>query len=187
MQNSAAANRYARALFSLAQEEDAVDSIQSDLSAMAELFESHSDLKRQLFQPLHPADERRKVLAAICRRGGANATVQKFFSYLIDQRRLVLFDLIREEFDRLADEAAGRLRAEVVSASSLRDDQRARLVEALSQRTGKAIDLSVQVDPSLIGGVIATVGGLVFDGSIRTQLSQLHSTLTQGKNLQGEN
>jgi F-type H+-transporting ATPase subunit delta len=57
----------------------------------------------------------------------------------------------------------------------------------LSQRTGKAIDLSVHVDPSLIGGVIATVGGLVFDGSIRTQLSQLHSTLTQGKNLQGEN
>jgi F-type H+-transporting ATPase subunit delta len=186
VRNSAAANRYARALFSLAQEEGAVESIRSDLSGMAELFESNSDLKARLFQPLHPADERRKVLVAICERAGTNATVKKFFSYLIDQRRLVLFDSIREEFDRLADEAAGRLRAEVVSANPLRDEQRARLVEVLSHRTGKAIELSVRVDASLIGGVIASIGGLVFDGSIRTQLSQLHSTLTQGQGHQGE-
>jgi F-type H+-transporting ATPase subunit delta len=67
----------------------------------------------------------------------------------------------------------------------LRDQQRARLVEALARRTGKQIDLSVHVDPSLIGGAIATVGGLVFDGSLRKQLSQLRGTLAQGRSQHG--
>jgi F-type H+-transporting ATPase subunit delta len=186
VKNSAAANRYARALFSLAQEENSTDAIRRELSEMAELFASHKDLQQRIFQPLHPADERRKVLVALCERGGASDTIRKFFSYLIDQRRLVLFDGIRQEFDRLDDEAAGRLRAEVRTANPLGDEQRARLVEVLSQRTGKSIELSVKVDPTLIGGVIATVGGLVFDGSIRTQLTELQFTLTQGQGLQGD-
>jgi len=87
----------------------------------------------------------------------------------------------------LADEAAGRVRAEVRSASPLRDEQRERLVDALASRTGREIDLTVRVDPSLIGGAIATVGGLVFDGSLRTQLSQLRGTLRQGRSLHGSN
>jgi F-type H+-transporting ATPase subunit delta len=96
-----------------------------------------------------------------------------------------VFDAIRDEFNRLADEAAGRVRAEVRSANPLRDEQRARLVDALARRTGKNIELTMHVDPSLIGGAIATVGGLVFDGSLRTQLSQLRSTLTQGRSSHG--
>jgi len=187
MRSTAAAHRYARALFSLAQEENSVESTRGELADMAELLESNTDFKRRLFQPLHPADERRKVLSAVCERGGASPTVQKFFAYLIDKRRLIVFDAIHDEFDRLADQAAGRARAEVLSANPLRDEQRARLVAALSERTGKEIELSVRVDPSLIGGAIATVGGLIFDGSIRTQLTQLRATLTQGRNLQGEN
>ncbi len=111
--------------------------------------------------------------------------IRNFFIYLIEQRRLVAFDAIHDEFNLLADEAAGRVRAEVRSASPLRDEQRERLVDALARRTGKEIDLTVHVDPSLIGGAIATVGGLVFDGSLRTQLSQLHSTLKQGQSLHG--
>jgi F-type H+-transporting ATPase subunit delta len=177
---SNAAHRYARALFSLAQEEDGVGSIRGELDDMARLLAANPDLRRRLFQPLHPASERRQVLNSVCEQGGGSQTIRNFFAFLIEQRRLVAFDAIRDEFNRLADEAAGRVRAEVRSANPLRDEQRARLVDALARRTGKNIELTVHVDPSLIGGAIATVGGLVFDGSLRTQLSQLRSTLTQG-------
>jgi F-type H+-transporting ATPase subunit delta len=180
-----AAHRYARALFALARENDAVTSIRGELDDMARLLVANPELKRRLFQPLHPVRERRQVLVCVCERAGGSQTIRNFFSYLIDRRRLVAFDAIREEFGRLADESAGRIRADVRSASPLRDDQRARLVAALTRRTGKQIDLSVQVDPSLIGGAIASVSGLVFDGSLRTQLSQLRVTLTQGQNLHG--
>ena len=98
----------------------------------------------------------------------------------VDQRRIVDFDAIVAEYERLADEAAGRLAAEVVAASPLRDDQRERLRRALSARVGSDVELAVKVDPALIGGAIAKVGGLVFDGSLRTQLAQLRDNLTRG-------
>jgi F-type H+-transporting ATPase subunit delta len=176
---SKAARRYARALFSLAREEDEVASIRRELDDMARLLAANPDLQRRLFQPLHPVRERREVLKSICEQGRGSQLIRNFFAYLIDQRRLIVFEAIHDEFNRLADEAAGRVRAEVRSANPLRDQQRARLVDALARRTGKEIELTVHVDPSLIGGAIATVGGLVFDGSLRTQLLQLRDKLTQ--------
>lgn len=186
MPSTAAARRYARALFSLADEQSRIAETRGELEGMAEMLGSNEELQRHLFQPLHPVKQRRAVLIGLCERGSISATVQNFFSYLIDQRRLVDFEGIRDEFERLADEAAGRLRAQVRSASPLRDDQRERLVAALARQTGKQIDLDVSIDPSLIGGAIATVGGMVFDGSLRTQLSQLRANLTQGSTPHGD-
>ena len=124
--------------------------------------------------------ERRGVLGAVCDRLGVKPSVKNFLLFLIDQRRLIDFEAIREEYARLADEAAGRMQAEIVSASDLQEAQRERLTNALARRTGRQIELVVKVDPELIGGVIAKVGGVVFDGSLRTQLSQLHDSLTKG-------
>jgi F-type H+-transporting ATPase subunit delta len=185
MRSTAVANRYARALFSLARDDDSVESTRSELADMARLLASNPELHKRMFQPLHSVDERRRVLASVCERGGGSRTIQNFFSFLIDQRRLIAFAGICEEFGRLADEAAGRARAEVLTASPLRDEQRARLVETLNRRTGKQVDLSVRVDPSLLGGAIATVDGLVFDGSLRTQLAQLRVSLMQGRDQHG--
>ncbi len=181
MASSVAARRYARALFSLASDENRSTEVRAEIDGIAELLTSNEELQQHLFQPLHPVEQRRAVLIGLCARTSISTTVQNFFSYLIEQRRLVDFAGIREEFGRLADEAAGRLRAKVRSASPLRDDQRDRLVAALARQTGKQIDLEVSIDPSLIGGAIATVGGLVFDGSLKTQLSQLRATLNQGR------
>ena len=180
MRSSAAARRYARALFALADETEEVPAVRGELDAMAALLDENPALSRSLFRPLHPAAERRHLLQAVCARAGTSRRVRNFYFFLIDQRRLVDFPAIRLEFGRLADTAAGRTRAEVVSATPLRDDQRDRLRRALSARTGHQVELSEAVDPSLLGGAIASVGGLVFDGSLRTQLSQLRANLTRG-------
>ena len=81
--------------------------------------------------------------------------------------------------ERLADVDAGRTVAEVISATSLDDSQLDRLRRALSDHTGDDVELDVQVDPDLLGGAIASVGTLVFDGSLRTQLTQLRISLTK--------
>jgi F-type H+-transporting ATPase subunit delta len=180
MRSSAAARRYARALFSLAQDDGRTAEVKDDLAQFSTVLEQNDDLRKALFQPIHPAAERRAVLVGVCERMGVQATVRKLFSFLVDQRRLVDFEGIREEYERLADEAAGRTKADVVSASPLSDRDRERLEQALSARTGGAVELDIDVDPSLIGGVIATVGALVFDGSLRTQLNQLRASLTKG-------
>ena len=103
-----------------------------------------------------------------------------FLQFLIDQRRLVHFEAIHEEFERLANEASGLVTAHVRAASELDERKQDRLRRALSQRTGREVRLDIRVDPSLVGGAIATVGDMVFDGSVRTQLGRLRSTLTKG-------
>lgn len=181
MRASAAGRRYARALFAIARESDAVDAYRDELSRMHALFESEPELRHALFRPLHPVKERRAVLDAVCQRLGVDTTVRRFLVYLIDQRRLVDIDGIRAHYGQLADEAAGLVQAEVVSAAPLADAQRERLRGALASRTGRRVELSVRVDPGLIAGAVARVGNLVFDGSLRTQLAQLRDTLTRGQ------
>jgi F-type H+-transporting ATPase subunit delta len=181
MRSSAAARRYARALFGLAEETRALAKIRDELAEIAALFESEPALRNALFRPLHPVAERRAVLRSLCERLSLTPMVRNFFAYAIDQRRLVDFDAIRAEFEALADAAAGVIKARVVSAVSLDGAQRERLQTALAERTGRSVELEVSVDPNLIGGAIATVGNVVFDGSLRTQLSQLRGSLSRGE------
>ena len=179
MARGAVARRYAKALFELSKETGQVADVVGELTAMGDLLEENPELHDVLFRPLHPVAQRRAVLDGVTDRIGASTMVQSFFSLLIDQRRLIDFPAIREEFERLANEDAGLRRAEVVSAGPLRDDQLERLRRALATRTGGEVEVSVRVDPSLLGGVIAKVGDLVFDGSLRTQLRQLRTNLTR--------
>ncbi len=180
MRSSAAARRYARALFSLARDDGTVEAVRGELADMSDVLDQNAPLKEALFRPLHPVKHRRAVLEGLCSRLGTSPVVGHFMTFLIDQRRLIDFPGIRGEYERLADEAAGRMQAEVVAASEIPAAQQERLKSALARRTGREIELVVTVDPELIGGAIAKVGGVVFDGSLRTQLTQLRDNLTRG-------
>jgi len=180
MKASAAARRYARALFSLAQESNAIDTTRAEVDQIGALFASEPALRDALFRPLHPVAQRRSALAAICEQIGISATVRNFLAFLIDQRRLVDFGAIQEDFARLADAAAGLTKAQVTAAAPLDDAQRDRLQRALTARTGRNVELDITVDPELIGGAVAVVDNVVFDGSLRTQLQQLRDNLSRG-------
>ena len=178
MRGGTAAHRYAKALFSLAQDEHRHREIRAELENLGSLFDGSRELRDALLTPLHPADERKAVLKAVGGQANVSALVLNFIAYLIDQRRLIDFSSIVAAYGELADEAEGMVIAEVVSASPLDDRRKDRLRRALSERTGQEVRLEVEVDPSLIGGAVAKVGDLVFDGSLRTQLGQLRSNLT---------
>lgn len=180
MRSTAAARRYARALFELAREAGAVADVQRDVDDLGQLLEDEKALNEALMRPLHPAKERKAVVSAIAQQAGLSDVLRHFLLFLIDQRRLVAFQAIREEYERLANEASGLVTAEVVSASPLDERRQDRLRRALSDRTGHEVRLDIRVDPSLIGGAIATVGDTVFDGSLRTQLDRLRANLTKG-------
>lgn len=179
MASAAAARRYARALFALARDAGEIEGVRGELTRMAELLDSNRELRGALFRPLHPAPERKAALAALAERLGASVTVRHFFQFLIDQRRLVDFDTIRSEYERLADESGGRMRAQVVAATPLEEPQLERLREVLARKSGRDVTLDVTLDPALLGGVVAKLGDLIFDGSLRTQLRQLRSSLTK--------
>jgi F-type H+-transporting ATPase subunit delta len=180
MRGGTAAHRYAKALFGLAEDEHRHREVRVELDNLSSLFEGSRELREALLTPLHPASGRKAALREIAGRISVSPLVQNFISYLIDQRRLIDFDAIVEAFGEFADNAEGLLTAEVISASPLDDRRKDRLRRALSERTGREVRLEIEVDPALIGGAIAKVGDLVFDGSLRTQLGQLRANLTKG-------
>lgn len=180
MPTTAAARRYARALFQIAREDRRVGEVLGELDTLATMLDENESLRNALLTPLHPVEERKAVMKSVSQASGVSASVTNFYSYLIDQRRLVDFYGIREEYQRLANEDAGLMTAVVTAASPLDDRRKDRLRRALSERTGQEVQLDIQIDPTLIGGAIAKVGGMVFDGSLRTQLSKLRANLTKG-------
>lgn len=177
MPSSTAAVRYAKALFALASEARTVPETREEVEALQALFAANDELRHALLTPLHPADQRKAALRALASQTSMSGLLTNFCSYLIDQRRLIDYQAIAEEFGRLTDEDQGLLTAQVVAAGPLDERRQDRLRRALSDRTGRQVRLEVEVDPSLLGGAIAKVGDLVFDGSIRTQLSQLRGNL----------
>ncbi len=172
-----APRRYARALFSLAREESRIEGVRDELRRLGAMLEASAELRDVLLQPLHPAAERRRVLEAVAEQLGASTLLRRFYAYLIDRRRLVAFAEIEAEFARLADEAAGRVKAKVKTAQPLTAAQESRLARALAARAGSQVELEVEVDPALVGGLVAQLGDTVYDGSLRTQLVQLRSAL----------
>lgn len=180
MASGAAARRYAKALFQLAAESGQVAQVRGEMGALAALLEQSPELAGVLFQPLYPVEQRAAVLAAVTERLQAGALLRRFYQVLIDHRRLLDFEAIRAEFERLADESAGVERAQVRSASPLSEAQQQRLRRALGARLGRDVELEIEVDPALLGGLVARVGDLVFDGSVRTQLRQLRHSLVSG-------
>lgn len=180
MRAGTAAYRYAKALFGLAQDDHRHREVRGELESLHALFESSRELRDALLTPLHPATERKSALRALASRVGVSPLVQNFMAYLVDQRRLIDFDGIVASYVELADAAEGLVIAEVVAASPMDERRKDRLRRALSERMGREVRLQIEVDPQLLGGAIAKVGDLVFDGSLRTQLGQLRANLTKG-------
>lgn len=177
MAGAKAAHRYAKALFALAQEAGRIDELRAEVGSLGRLVGENAELRDVLMQPLHPAAQRRGVVMAVADGLGVSPLLKNFLGFLVDQRRLVDWGAIQAEYERLADAAAGLTKAHVRSASPLSDEQRARLTRALEQKSGGRVDLDVEIDPTLLGGAIAQVGDLVYDGSLRTQLRQLRANL----------
>ncbi len=156
-----------------------MDRIRQELDSLCELLARNRALSDALLTPRHPAAERKATLRRVIEKSKQSSLLRNFCAFLIDQRRLVDLDAIRSEFVRLAEEASGRTQAQVVSAAPLDATRKKRLRRVLSERTGLDVQLEVRVDPDLIGGAIAKVGDLVFDGSLRTQLAQLRASLSK--------
>jgi F-type H+-transporting ATPase subunit delta len=180
MMAGGAAHRYAKALFGLAQDERRHREVRGELERLAALFAGSREVAAALLTPMHPAAERKAALRALATRENVSPLVQNFLGFLVDQRRLIQFDAITAAYGELVDQAEGMLTAEVRVASALDDRRKDRLRRALSERTGREVKLQIEIDPTLIGGAIAKVGDLVFDGSLRTQLTQLRANLTKG-------
>jgi F-type H+-transporting ATPase subunit delta len=177
MKNSILANRYAKALFSVAQEENAFDEYAASLSKVATAMTSQPEVKDGVTNPMYPVDVRCKVMAYIAKTIGASQVITNFLDLVIQKKRAAFLPEISEAFQALIDVQRNICQGTVVSAMPLTAELNDKLQATLEKITGKKVVLSSQVDPSIIGGLIAKVGDLVLDGSIRSQLQGLKESI----------
>lgn len=181
MADAALSRRWARALVELAREDAAVDRIGQDLDTLAQTLDLEGGmLRRALENPGITVTERRGVLDAVLSRLDLHPYVKNFLRLLIDKGRFSALPGIRTEYRSMADELAGRVQATVSSARPLDAAMAEQVRAALRQATGREVIVDFQVDPSLIGGIVAKVGDTVYDASIRARLQAMQKALTEG-------
>lgn len=169
--------RYATALYELAEEKKATAEVGKNLSELAAAWGVSEELRHVFQNPQFGAEAKRKVVDALTDRLRCHTIVKNTMRMLADRRRLEHLPEIAEAFERLAERRAGRIRAEVVTAKKLPESYYTNLAAKLKQTTGKDVVLVRREDPSLIGGVVTTVGGRVFDGSLKNRLAGLRAQL----------
>ncbi len=172
--------RYALALYALAEELGLTDKVAADLANFARLVAENDDLQRFVKSPLHSAEEQLKALDAVLERAGISGISANFLKLVAQKRRLFAIADMIDDFHKLDDVAKGRIRAEVTAAEPLKDKHVAALKAALAELTGgKSVEVTIKVDPEIIGGLIVKLGSRMVDGSLRTKLNSLRARMKE--------
>ena len=171
---TAAARRYARAIFELATEEGEVDEWSRRLSLVRDLL-SDPRVAAVLTNPTIDVNRRMEMISAAPHELDPEAT--NLARLLIESHRVRQIGGVAEEYESLADAAAGRVRATVTTAVDLDPEERGHLVDQLSQRLGKEVRLSTAVDKRILGGLKLQYGDHLIDASLATRLQQLRRRL----------
>ena len=171
------AKRYARALVELSHEKNLVDKTRADLAAFAEAVESQELLRKLFASPAFTPEAKKAVIADLAGKLGLQQTTRNFIAYLAETGRIRNVREIREAFEELLAERQNRAIARVTTASALASTETAEIKKKLEGITGKQVEIDAKVDAAVIGGAHAQIGSVVYDGTIRNQLSKMRDRL----------
>lgn len=176
----AVATRYANALADVVLgSKGGVDpqTVVSQLRELDSVVQSSPDLRNVLQSPAVSTAHKTKVVSRLADQMGADKIVRNFVNLVVRNRRGGLLPQIRSAFEKILDERSGMVKVDLTSAADLSDGAKAQLEAELARHTGRSVRLTYSTDPALLGGVVARIGSLVYDGSVRGQLESLRQKL----------
>jgi len=177
------ARRYAKALLSIGREDGQAETYKEELEGFGKLLEENKELEMAISNPLYNAESRKQVLRAVLERFAPSKVMRSFLFLLFDKGRIQYVKDISAFYEKLTDELANIVRADLVSAVEMPEESIEKIRAALSKKTGKEVRMETRVDPALIGGVVTKIGDLVLDGSVKTQLISLKESLQRGEGI----
>ena len=174
------AGRYAQALFDLARESKTTDKVGADLDTFSQMIGESADLRRFLRSPAFSAEEQTAAIAALLNKAGIAGTAANFLKLVAQKRRLfALEDMIRD-YRKLNDGEKGLAQAEVTVAEPLKDAHVLALKDALASVAGTSdVNVTIKVDPSIIGGMIVQLGSRMIDSSLKTKLNMIRTRMKE--------
>jgi len=176
---SGVAGRYATALFELALEENALESVEQDLNRFQQAFDAVADLRRLVKSPVFSAEVQERAIAAILKKIEIEGLTANFLKLIAKNRRLFAAPAMVKAFRTLLARHRGQTSAEVVSAAKLEEGQVRALQSALKAALHKDVQLDQKVDATLLGGLVVKVGSRMVDSSLRTKLNSLKHAMKE--------
>jgi F-type H+-transporting ATPase subunit delta len=183
VRNFTVSRRYARALLSLGKEDGKYLQYGEELNAFSELLKRETQARYVLQSPMYDFTSRNTLLKAILEKTGFSQTINNFIQLLLTKGRIRYLDDISVFYAQMTDELSNIKRAMVTTAVQLSEDIIQRIQAALKEVVQKEVVVTVNQDPSIIGGIVAQVGDLTLDGSLRTQLKSLKESLRRGEGI----
>jgi F-type H+-transporting ATPase subunit delta len=170
---SGLAERYAAALFDIADERRMLDEVAPDLRQLREMLAASVDLSRLVKSPILTRGEQGKAISAVAAHAGFSPLVRDFLAVVAKNRRLFAVPAMIEAYLAKLAERRGEVTAEVIAAQPLSEAQLALLSDQLRRSVGRRVSVEPRVDPRLIGGMIIKIGSRMVDGSIKSKLQRL--------------
>ena len=162
---------YARSLFQVAQEHDALDRIHEELDEFADALAENRDLQVFFFSPYFSSEEKKDAISKIV--SGADERFVRFLELLAERHRMPVVFRIRREFDSLWAEENRLLPVTITSAVELDKNTVRQIQKQIEEQTGRRTELTTEVDPDVLGGLAMRVGNVVMDGTVRARLERL--------------
>ena len=168
---------YARSLFEVAKEKGNLDRVRDEVGEIADALDSNRDLSVFFFSPYFSTEEKKSGLETAI--SGADQIVVNFLELLVENRRMPVIFRVRRAFDRLWEEENKLLPVQITSAVELDSDVVERIGEEIGRQTGRRVELTAEVDPDVLGGIVLRVGNSILDASIRNRLEQLRKQVAR--------
>jgi F-type H+-transporting ATPase subunit delta len=168
---------YARSLFEVAEEHDKVDLVRDELGQFTDALAESRELELFFFSPYFSTEEKKQGLDKAV--DGADDVVRNFLAVLIENHRMPALMRIRREYDRLWREANQLLPVQVTSAVELDEAVTRQIGDEIGRQTGRKVELSSNVDPDVLGGIVLRVGNSILDASIRSRLERLRKQVAR--------
>lgn len=177
MKSDVLARRYAKALYDLGIEENVGQKFLADLHAVVGLIKESEELKSIMESPLYDIGLKKKILGTLLQNTDISKYIESFINILLEKDRFHQLSDVLESYHDIINEVGGKATANVISAVELTEAQQKRISEVFSKLSKKEIHIETTIDPSIIGGLIVDVEGMVYDGSIKHNLIKFKESL----------
>ena len=173
--------RYARAFFDIAGEEKKLEQYYNELHQFSSIIAQNKDLGGFLANPIFEQESKKRVLEKIIGKLSLSPMTINFLKLLIDKKRIDILPDIETCYRQLMDETLQRVRVTVKTAFPLSGEMQSYITSSLKKMTGRSVEVTVEDDKNLLGGIVIGVGDTLYDGSIKNQLNNMRNLLGEAR------
>jgi len=173
------AKRYARALFEIARDENTLEQTYNELRMFSAVLEENENLQEFLANPIFDLPDKKAVVVEILDKINISIMAANFLKLLVDKRRIDILPDVEASYLRYIDDVLNKARVSVKTAFPLSEDLSDQIKNQLENLTGKTVEVAIEEDPSLVGGIVVGIGDTLYDGSIRAQLANIRELIRE--------